>query len=62
MYILLRGKVTIYIDYAAKKGPAAGDDEEEEKEKKPVLKPGQTIRDTLGTFVTSLGKDSTGHS
>ena len=52
MYILMRGKVTIYILYAKK-------DEDGDKETSPQLieKPGKdfNIRQQLGTFVTSLG-------
>lgn len=52
MYILLRGKVTIYILYATK---AEGDDD---KPNQPVLtaKGGESLRQQLGTFVVTLGK------
>ena len=51
MYIVLRGKVTIYIVYANK---AEGDDD---KPNQPVLtaKGGESLRQQLGTFVVTLG-------
>ena len=52
MYILLRGKVTIYILYASK---AEGDDD---KSGQPVItaRGGDALRKELGTFVCPLGQ------
>ena len=52
MYILMRGKVTIYILYAKK-----DEDGDKETSLQLVEKPGKdfNIRQQLGTFVTSLG-------
>ena len=57
MYILLRGKVTIYINYAVKAGAEEGSADnaqpivvEPSKDKK------ESIRQQLGTFVTHLGE------
>ena len=52
MYILMRGKVTIYILYTKK-------EEEGDRETSPQLSDKQgkdaNVRQQLGTFVTSLG-------
>ena len=52
MYILMRGKVTIYILYAKK-----GDDEEKDQAPTIAEKEGKevNIRQQLGTYVCSLG-------
>lgn len=54
MYILLRGKVTIYIWYNKTDAP---NDDQVDGVVVPVLSPGPpaTLRQQLGTFVTSLG-------
>ena len=53
MYILMRGKVTIYILYAKK-----GDDDEKDQAPTIAEKEGKevNIRQQLGTYVCSLGK------
>ena len=53
MYILMRGKVTIYIHYAKK-----GDDDEKDQAPTIAEKEGKevNIRQQLGTYVCSLGK------
>ena len=61
MYILLRGRVTIYIQYTKKiedddKNAAEIKDKPAANQFKPDPESSESIRQQLGTFVTHLGK------
>ena len=63
MYILLRGQVTIYIQYAKKiedseGGEGEGDKKPPTNQFKPDPESGESVRQQLGTFVTHLGEGS----